>query len=110
MSEADPLNRVFFALSDPTRRNMLSRLVAADFAVGELAENYDVSLPAISKHLQVLQDAELVSVTKEGRTRYVRINTDGLADAQIWLSTINDEDTLFDNLESEIERMIEDLE
>jgi len=58
---ADPLSRVFAALADPTRRDMVARLAVGDATVGELAAPHAVSVQAVSKHLRVLQDAGLVS-------------------------------------------------
>jgi len=63
---ADPLSRVFSALADPTRRDMVARLTAADATVNELAEPYDVSVQAVSKHLKVLEQAGLVSRSPQG--------------------------------------------
>ena len=57
----DPLSRVFSALADPTRRDIVARLTAADSTVAELAEPYDVSVQAVSKHVKVLEEAGLVS-------------------------------------------------
>jgi len=54
---ADPLSRVFSALADPTRRDLVARLTVADATVNELAEPYDISLQAVSKHLKVLDTA-----------------------------------------------------
>ena len=68
MSE-DRLSRVFAALADPTRRDLVARLAAGDATVGELAAPYDVSLQAVSKHLRVLEDAGLVSRTREAQRR-----------------------------------------
>ncbi len=59
---ADALSRVFAALSDPIRRDMVARLADGDATVNELAEPYDVTVQAVSKHLKVLEDAGLVSV------------------------------------------------
>ena len=58
---ADPLSRVFSALADPIRRDMVARLAVADATVNELAEPYDVTVQAVSKHPKVLKDAGLVS-------------------------------------------------
>ena len=66
---ADPLSRVFSALADPTRRDMVARLTVADSTVSELAEPYDVSMQAVSKHLKVLEDAGLVSRTRDAQRR-----------------------------------------
>ena len=65
----DRLSRVFAALADPTRRDIVARLSVKDATVGELAEPYDVSVQAISKHLKVLTDAGLVSQTKDAQRR-----------------------------------------
>ncbi len=65
----DPLSRVFAALADPTRRDIVARLAAGDATVNELAEPYDVSVQAVSKHLKVLEDAGLVSRTREAQRR-----------------------------------------
>jgi len=62
----DQLSRVFAALADPTRRDMVARLAAGDATVGELAEPYAVSVQAVSKHLKVLEDAGLVCRTSDG--------------------------------------------
>ncbi|HEY8790264.1 MAG TPA: metalloregulator ArsR/SmtB family transcription factor [Actinopolymorphaceae bacterium] len=66
---ADALSRVFAALADPTRRDIVARLADEDSTVNELAEPYAVSLQAVSKHLKVLEDAGLVSRTREAQRR-----------------------------------------
>ena len=73
MSE-DRLSRVFAALADPTRRDLVARLSSADATVGELAAPYEVSLQAVSKHLKVLEDAGLVS--RESRRAPVRLEAE----------------------------------
>jgi DNA-binding transcriptional ArsR family regulator len=65
----DELSRVFAALADPTRRDIVSRLAVGDATVGELAEPYDVTVQAVSKHLRVLEDAGLVSRTRDAQRR-----------------------------------------
>jgi DNA-binding transcriptional ArsR family regulator len=65
----DPLDRIFAALADPTRRDMVGRLAAGDATVGELAEPYGVSLQAVSKHVKVLADAGLVTQHKDAQRR-----------------------------------------
>ncbi len=65
----DQLSRVFAALAEPTRRDMVARLAAGDATVGELAEPYDVSVQAVSKHIKVLSDAGLVSQRKDAQRR-----------------------------------------
>jgi len=73
---ADPLSRVFAALAEPTRRDMVARLAVADATVNELAEPYDVSVQAVSKHLKVLEEAGLVSRTREAQRRPVHLEAD----------------------------------
>jgi DNA-binding transcriptional ArsR family regulator len=65
----DQLSRVFSALADPTRRDMVARLAVGDATVSELADPYDVSVQAVSKHIKVLADAGLVSQSKEAQRR-----------------------------------------
>jgi len=72
----DRLSLVFTALGDPTRRDLVSRLARADTTVGELAEPYDMSVQAVSKHLKVLESAGLVTKTKDGRRRTVHLEAD----------------------------------
>ena len=73
---ADPLSRVFSALADPIRRDMVTRLAEADATVNELAEPYDVTLQAVSKHLKVLEEAGLVSRTREAQRRPVHLEAE----------------------------------
>src|SRR5215510_14432359 len=73
---ADPLSRVFAALADPTRRDMVARLAAGDATVNELAKPYNVTVQAVSKHLKVLADAGLVSRTKEAQRRPVHLEAE----------------------------------
>lgn len=70
---ADPLSKVFSALADPTRRDMVARLSVADATVNQLAEPYDVTVQAVSKHLKVLEDAGLVSRTRDAQRRPVHL-------------------------------------
>ena len=73
----DALSRVFSALADPTRRDMVARLaVAGDATVNELAEPYDVSVQAVSKHLRVLEDAGLVSRSRDAQRRPVHLEAE----------------------------------
>jgi DNA-binding transcriptional ArsR family regulator len=70
------LSQVFSALADPTRRDMVVRLTLADATVNELAAPYDVSLQAVSKHLKVLEDAGLVSRSKDAQRRPVHLEAE----------------------------------
>ena len=73
---ADSLDNVFAALADPTRRDIVARLAVADATVGELAEPYDMSIQAISKHLQVLERSGLVTKTREAQRRSVHLEAE----------------------------------
>jgi DNA-binding transcriptional ArsR family regulator len=81
----DQLSTTFAALADPTRRAILARLSSGDATVGELAEPFDMSLPAISKHLTVLEKAGLVTKSRDGQRRHCRISVAPLQDATSWL-------------------------
>ena len=72
----DQLSRVFAALSDPTRRDIVARLTEGDATVGDLAAPYDVSLQAVSKHLKVLEDAGLVSRRRDAQRRPVHLEAE----------------------------------
>lgn len=72
----EQLNRVFAALADPTRRDLVARLAGADATVGELAEPYDMSLQAISKHVKVLEEAGLVTRSKDAQRRPVHLDAE----------------------------------
>ena len=69
----DQLTRVFAALADPTRRDLVARLATGDATVGQLAAPYDVSVQAVSKHLKVLEDAGLVTKTRDAQRRPVHL-------------------------------------
>ena len=73
---ADRLDRVFAALADPTRRDMVARLAVGDATVGELAAPYDVTVQAVSKHLKVLEDAGLVSRSRDAQRRPVHLEAE----------------------------------
>jgi DNA-binding transcriptional ArsR family regulator len=73
---ADQLSQVFSALADPTRRDIVARLTAGDSTVGDLAAPYDVSLQAVSRHLKVLEEAGLVSRSREAQRRPVHLEAE----------------------------------
>ncbi|HEX8779717.1 MAG TPA: metalloregulator ArsR/SmtB family transcription factor [Nocardioides sp.] len=72
----DQLSRVFAALADPTRRDIVARLTEADASVGDLAAPYDVSVQAVSKHVKVLEEAGLVSRSREAQRRPVHLEAE----------------------------------
>jgi DNA-binding transcriptional ArsR family regulator len=72
----DQLSRVFAALADPTRRDIVARLTVHDASVGELAAPYDVSVQAVSKHLKVLEEAGLVTRTRDAQRRPVHLEAE----------------------------------
>jgi DNA-binding transcriptional ArsR family regulator len=79
------LDATFFALADPTRRAMLERLSRGEASVTELAAPFTVSLPAISKHLRVLESAGLIVRRREGRVHRIAVRTPQLREAMRWL-------------------------
>ncbi len=81
----DPLDTIFAALADPTRRAILAMLLEDDMAVTDVAEPFEMSLAAISKHLAVLTAAGLISQDKRGRVKWCRIEPDALRGASIWM-------------------------
>lgn len=81
----DSLSLTLAALADPTRRGILARLSQGEATVGELAEPYDMSLAAISKHLKVLEKAGLISRGREAQWRPCRLEAEPLADVWTWL-------------------------
>jgi DNA-binding transcriptional ArsR family regulator len=88
ISAASParLDLIFSALSSPTRREILARLSEGESTVSELAEPFDISLPAISKHLHVLEQAHVISKIKEGRTYRCRLDPISLVQAAQWIN------------------------
>jgi DNA-binding transcriptional ArsR family regulator len=79
------LDDTFGALADPTRRAILARLALGEATVGELAAPFSISLPAISRHLKVLEEAALISNVREGKHRRISLQPQTLAAAQDWL-------------------------
>src|SRR5262249_8952792 len=84
-SSAAALDATFSALSDPTRRAMLARLARGGASVGELARPFDMSLPAVSKHLRVLDGAGLIAREKRGRVHRLSLVARPLEEAQAWI-------------------------
>jgi len=84
------LDTTFFALADPTRRAILTRLARGEATVNELAEPFDMSQPAISKHLKVLEEAGLIVRRVDGTRRPARLNDAGLRSIEQWLDKLRD--------------------
>ncbi|HVG22798.1 MAG TPA: metalloregulator ArsR/SmtB family transcription factor [Thermoanaerobaculia bacterium] len=82
---ADPLSSTFAALADPTRRAILARLSRGETSVGELAEPFDMSLPAVSKHLRVLENAGLIARGRDAQWRPCRLEGARLRQIAEWL-------------------------
>src|SRR5687768_8810424 len=81
----DDLSITFAALADPTRRAILARLTSGEASVTELAEPFDMSLPAISKHLKVLERAGLIARTRDAQWRPCKLDAGPLKDASAWI-------------------------
>ena len=85
MPQTANLDATFSALADPTRRAILARLALGEASVGELAEPFDISLPAISRHLKVLENARLIARERDAQWRRCRIEPAGLKVAADWV-------------------------
>ena len=83
--QANALDNIFSALSDPTRRAILAQLQTGEHTVSEIADPYDMSLPAISKHIRILEKAGLVHRRKDGRIHYLSLVASPMLTAQQWL-------------------------
>ncbi len=82
---ADQLSQVFSALADPTRRDIVARLAGADATVSELAEPYDMTLQAVSKHVKVLEEAGVVSRSRDAQRRPVHLEAEVLSLMTKWI-------------------------
>jgi len=78
----------FTVLADPTRRQIIESLSLGERAFGEIAEQFEMSRPAVSQHLKVLRDADIVSVRAEAQRRIYRLNDHGLEEVDEWLSKV----------------------
>lgn len=82
---SERLDTIFFALADPTRRAILERLAHGEASGTELAAPFSISVPAISKHLRVLEHADLILHRKDGRTHRFRLDANAMREAAVWL-------------------------
>ncbi|TYB52948.1 winged helix-turn-helix transcriptional regulator [Nonomuraea sp. PA05] len=104
----DQLSLTFAALADPTRRAILARLAEGEATVNELAEPFEMSLQAVSKHLKVLERAGLISRGRDAQWRPCRLETAPLETASAWIDRYRDRwSGRFDRLEQEIRRIQE---
>jgi DNA-binding transcriptional ArsR family regulator len=102
---ADALSATFSALSDPTRRAILARLARGEATVNELAEPFDISLPAISRHLKVLERARLITREREAQWRRCRLAPEPLKEAGEWVERMRAFwDSRFDRLDKFLSR------
>jgi DNA-binding transcriptional ArsR family regulator len=85
MMVMETLDTAYSALADPTRRAILARLARGEATVGEIAEPFPISGPAISRHLKVLEQARLIARSRRGQSHVCRLNPEGLKSAQEWL-------------------------
>ncbi|WP_409274852.1 ArsR/SmtB family transcription factor [Neobacillus sp. SCS-31] len=106
MTTKDSLSLIFAALADPTRRNILSRLSQNPATVGEVAELFEISAPAISQHLKVLERAGLIERTTKAQWRTLTIRTEPLNEASAWVEKHRREwNQRFDRLEEHLKTM-----
>ncbi|MFC5730218.1 MULTISPECIES: ArsR/SmtB family transcription factor [Nocardioides] len=100
------LSRIFSALADPTRRDMVARLAAGDATVNELAAPYDVSLQAVSKHLKVLESAGLVTRSRDAQRRPVHLDAEVFDLMTKWIERYQRQvEERFSRLDALLERM-----
>jgi len=104
--QTDPLSAKFAALADPTRRAILARLCEGEASVNDLAEPFDMSLPAVSKHLKVLEKAGLISRSREAQWRPARLEPMGMKGIAEWLEHYRRYwDASFDRLDAYLKKI-----
>jgi DNA-binding transcriptional ArsR family regulator len=103
----DRLSMIFAALADPTRRAILARLTEGEATVSELAEPFDIGLPAVSRHLKVLEAAGLISRTRSAQWRSSRLEAGPLREATAWMEDYRRFwDESFDRLDAHLKRTL----
>lgn len=105
-SNPDPLDATFAALADPTRRAILARLAAGEATVTELAAPFEMSQPAISKHLKVLERAGLISRGRDAQRRPCRLEAQPLAEANRWLEAYRQ---LWESRYQQLDALLEEM-
>ena len=109
--QADPLTQTFAALADPTRRAILEQLAAGEKTVLELAQPFDISLPAVSRHLKVLEGADLISRSREGKWQRSHLEAAPLREAAVWIERFRGFwDSSFDRLDAHLATLQEEQE
>ncbi|MFD1213292.1 ArsR/SmtB family transcription factor [Arthrobacter sp. GCM10027362] len=107
----DRLSMIFAALADPTRRAILARLAEGEATVGELAAPFDISLPAVSRHLKVLEAAGLISRTRSAQWRSSRLEAAPLREATAWMENYRRFwDESFDRLDAHLKKLQQEKE
>ncbi|PID37396.1 MAG: transcriptional regulator [Rhodobacterales bacterium] len=102
------LDTVFSALADPTRRHILAMLLEDDMAVTDVAEPFEMSLAAVSKHLTILSRAGLISQEKRGRVKWCKLEPDALREASVWMQGFGQFEAVdFDAFERFLERELD---
>lgn len=105
---APTLDQVFAALADPTRRAILGMLLEDDMAVTDVADPFEMSLAAISKHLGVLTAAGLISQEKRGRVKWCKLEPDALRGASVWMQGFGQMDAIdLDAFETYLSRVLD---
>ncbi|MGX7031002.1 autorepressor SdpR family transcription factor [Vagococcus zengguangii] len=79
------------ALADPTRREILSLLKTSRLSAGEISENFNISMAAVSRHLSILKEAGLIRDTREGKFIYYELNTSVLEEVMLWMTNLKEE-------------------
>lgn len=105
MVKSQPLDRTFSALSDPRRRDILERLQLGPASISELAKPSGISLPGVMKHVRILEEANLVTTEKKGRTRECRLGPEQMDDVTTWIERYRKHwERRLDRLEAVIEK------
>jgi DNA-binding transcriptional ArsR family regulator len=105
MVKSQTLDRTFSALSDGTRRDILERLQLGPASISELAKPTGISLPGVLKHVRILEEANLVTTRKNGRTRECRLGPERMQDVTVWIERYRDHwERRLDRLEALIEK------
>jgi len=109
VTNSNPLDTAFSALADPTRRRILEMLLEDDMAVTDVAEPFEMSLAAISKHLTILTRAGIITQEKRGRVKWCKLNPDALRDTSVWMQSFGQFDAVdLDAFETFLERELRD--